>query len=306
MKRETRHRIEDRLAGLIAALVGWLPRSVMLALAHGLGRVWAACDGRHLAIAADNLRQAFPDWDEARIARTARGVYAHFGAIMVDLLWLGRRSRDEILSIVEWEGCEHYEAAKASGSGMLFVLGHLGNWEVLGVAHGYVHEPAGVIARPLDNPALDERLTSFRRRGGNIVISKWQALQQTLRLIRVGKGVAVLIDQNVQEKDGIFVRFFGRPAATTTVAAAVALKTGCILVPVRTRLLPNGHYRFSYEAPPAWTPTGERVTDIVGLTQALTSRIEAWVREAPEQWLWLHRRWKTQPAPAEVDAVGRG
>jgi len=125
--------------------------------------------------------------------------------------------------------------------------------------------------------------------------SQKRALATVLRLLREGSGVAVLIDQNVQEKDGIFVEFFGWPAATTTVAAALALKTGCALLPTRTLLLPDGRYRLVYDPPVALEPSGDRRADVAALTQALTRTIESWVRETPEQWLWLHRRWKTQP-----------
>jgi KDO2-lipid IV(A) lauroyltransferase len=107
--------------------------------------------------------------------------------------------------------------------------------------------------------------------------------------------VAFLVDQNVQEEDGIFVEFFGRPAATTTVAAALAVKTGCALLPAHCEALPDGRYRFAYGRPLEWTTTGNRQADIARLTQELTTVIEGWVRARPEQWLWMHRRWKTQP-----------
>jgi KDO2-lipid IV(A) lauroyltransferase len=108
--------------------------------------------------------------------------------------------------------------------------------------------------------------------------------------------VAILIDQNVQEKDGIFVDFFGRPAATTTVAAALAVKTGCALLPAHTIIGPDGRYRAVYEPPLEWTPSGDTQADIARLTQELTRVIEGWIREHPDQWLWIHRRWKTQPS----------
>jgi KDO2-lipid IV(A) lauroyltransferase len=243
----------------------------------------------------DGLRRTFPEWDEARVDRTARAVYSHFGAVMLDILWMSRQKRSRLLSIVEWQGRERVEAAYATGRGILFITAHLGNWEIHAVDHAWRHEPIGVVARPLDNPALDDRLCAFRRRSGNTVIYKRHALAQVLRMVRAGQGVAILIDQNVQEKDGIFVEFFGRLAATTTVAAAVARKTGCVLMPTRTELLPNGHYRLTYDPPIEWTATGDREADVKAVTQALTKRIEGWVRETPEQWLWIHRRWKTQP-----------
>jgi Kdo2-lipid IVA lauroyltransferase/acyltransferase len=108
--------------------------------------------------------------------------------------------------------------------------------------------------------------------------------------------VAIVIDQNVQEKDGIFVDFFGRPAATTTVAAALAVKTGCALVPGRATLGADGRYRAVYDPAIEWTPSGDKQADIARITQALTRVIEGWIREHPDQWLWIHRRWKTQPS----------
>jgi KDO2-lipid IV(A) lauroyltransferase len=178
---------------------------------------------------------------------------------------------------------------------MVLVTAHIGNWELSGLAHGWLFGPIGVVARPLDNPALDRRLNAFREAGGNAVISKFEALREVLRRLRDGGAVGILLDQNVQEQDGIFVEFFGRPAATTTVAAALAVKAGCALLLGHTELRPDGRYRLAYDPPLRWSPSGDRDADVRRLTQVLTRHIEAWVRAAPEQWLWIHRRWKTQP-----------
>ena len=187
----------------------------------------------------------------------------------------------------------------AAGRGALLISGHLGNWELHGVVHGLLFGPIHAVARPLDNPDLDRRLCAMRTMAGNTVVYKQRALAQILRALRHGGGIAILIDQNVLPSDGIFVDFFGRKAATTTVAAALAVKTGCALVPSRTELLPDGRYRLTYVPALEWTPSGDRQADIADLTQRLTTRIEDWVRETPEQWLWMHRRWKTRP-PGET------
>jgi len=294
--KEKRYALEARAAAAASRLVARLPRRWSLALGRRLGQLWGELDGRHASIAAANLRRAFPHWDEGRAWRTARGVYAHFGTAMIDLLWMDGRGRDPVLALVEVEGREHVEAALAQGRGALLVTGHIGNWELHGLAHGWLFGAIGMIARPLDNPALDTRLCALRTQGGNAVIYKRKALATVLRMIREGRGVAVLIDQNVQEKDGIFVDFFGQPAATTTVASALALKTGCALVPSHAVLRPDGQYRLIYDPPLRWSPTGDRRADIAAITQELTRTIERWVRETPDQWLWMHRRWKTQPS----------
>jgi KDO2-lipid IV(A) lauroyltransferase len=298
VRRERRYALEARAAALVQALVRPLPRPWALALGRALGRLLADLDPRHVGIAAENLRQAFPHWDEPRRLRTARAVYAHFGQTLVDILWMADQPRERLLSLIVEDGRENVDRVRAAGRGAVYVTAHFGNWEFYGVAWAWMGEPIGVVARPLDNPALDARLTAFRTRSGNTVISKRRALQDILRLLRQGAGVAILVDQNVQEQDGIFVEFFGRPAATTTVAAALAVKTGCALVPVHCEARADGRYTFVYGRPLEWTSTGSREADIARLTQALTTEIEGWVRAHPEQWLWMHRRWKTQPRPA--------
>ena len=147
---------------------------------------------------------------------------------------------------------------------MVSPIAHLGNWELQGVATAPLIGPSAVIARPLDNAALDRRLVSFRTSTGNVVIYKQKALAQILKTLREGRVVAVMLDQNVQAKDGIFVRFFGRPACTTTVAAALALKTGCPIVPAHCVRRPDGRYRMAYGPQVEWTGTGRRDEDIQG------------------------------------------
>jgi KDO2-lipid IV(A) lauroyltransferase len=291
-----RHAIEAAMAGLVGSVAARAPRGAALAFGGALGRAWGRADRRHLRIAEDNLAHAFPDWDASRRRDVALGVYAHFGRVLLDVLWTAGRDREAILRHVDVVGAEHVEAARAAGRGALLVSAHIGNWELHGIAHGFLFGPIGVIARPLDNPALDDRLCASRRIPGNTVIYKKRALPQVLRLLRENRGVAMLIDQNVQEGDGVFVDYFGRKAATTTVAAALAIKTRCALIPSHAELGRDGRYTLRYEPALEWTPSGDRDADLRALTQRLTSAIEAWVRRNPEQWLWLHRRWKTQPA----------
>ena len=280
-----------------------LPRRWVLWLGGRLGRLWGRLDRRHLEIAAQNLRQAFPGWDEARVERTARAVYAHFGTVILDLLWMQGRTANELLALADLDGIEVLQSAVAEGRGVLCPSAHYGNWEVQAVASSPLIGRISSIARALDNPALDRRLVDFRTSTGNGVFYKKNALSGVMRALRAGETVAVLIDQNVQERDGIFVEFFGRPAATTTVAAAVALKTGCAIVPVRCTLQPSGRYLMQYGPRVEWTGSGRRDEDVPALTLHLTAIVEGWVREHPEQWLWLHRRWKTRPSASPTPAT---
>jgi KDO2-lipid IV(A) lauroyltransferase len=302
-----RHHFEAAAASVVGGFVGLLPRRAALGFGRALGRLWGALDRRHLEVAVANLRAAFPDWDDAKLHRTARGVYQHFGTVLIDILWLSRRSRPELEALIEITGREHVTTAMARGKGVINTTAHLGNWELHGVGHGLCIAPLGLVARPLDNPALDARLCAFRTAFGNTVIYKRKALSQVLRLLRDGKGVALLLDQNVHEQDGIFITFFGRPAATTTVAAALALKTGSAIVPSRTELLPDGRYRLSYEPALALDPEApDRDAEIARVTQLLATRTEAWIRDTPEQWLWIHKRWKTQPSAISNQPSGDG
>ena len=298
MSKALRHTLEAAAASAVALGLRAVPRSAALALGRVLGGGWGRLDAGHLEIAARNLGHAFPEWDEARRRAVALDVYRHFGAVLFDILWVAPRGRDAILPLVEVEGAEHVQAALAAGRGALLVTAHIGSWELHGVAHGFLLGAIGLVARPLDNPALDDRLCAFRRLPGNTVIYKKRALPQVIALLRANRAVAVLIDQNVQEGDGVFTDFFGRKAATTTVAAALARKTGCALVPAHTELGADGRYRLIYEPALQWEPTADRAADLRRLTQQLTSVIEGWVRKQPAQWLWLHRRWKTQPREA--------
>jgi KDO2-lipid IV(A) lauroyltransferase len=295
VKRATRYAIEDRFAGAAMAVARRLPRPSAMALGRRLGRLWAALDGRHRRIVVDNLRHAFPDWDVERLETTARAVYAHFGSILFDLLWMQGRSGAELMELVSFEGVDHARAAHARGKGVLYCTAHMGNWEIHALAHAPRLGPVHVVARPLDNPNLDARLMALRGTTGNSIVYKRKALASVLGELRAGGNAAMLLDQNVQADDGIFVQFFGRPASHTTVAAALALKTGCALVPAFAELGDDGRYVLRYEPALEVRPDAPREAEIARLTQEIASRTEAWVRRRPEQWLWMHRRWKTQP-----------
>jgi len=298
-----RHRLEDGLAGVVRFYTRVVPRRLVLASGRALGRLVGELDRRHLRIAVENMRASFPEWDEARLWRTARGVYAHLGMLLFDLVWMEGRSREEITALVVREGHEHVEAARERGRGVLFATAHIGSWEMCGVAHAWTTAPMGVVARPLDNPLLDRRITAIREMSGNEVIDKRRALGRLLKRLRRGEDVALLLDQNVQEQDGIFVDFFGRPAATTTSAALLQLKTGCAIVGGWVEVLPGGRYALRYEPLPAVEEGGTRAEQVERITQAINHMLEGWVRRVPEQWLWIHKRWHTRP-PGETASRG--
>jgi KDO2-lipid IV(A) lauroyltransferase len=298
MSRKTRFAVEAFALGAFKLLARVVPRTPFLRLGRALGAVVAALDRRHLDIAKDNLRRSFPEWTEDRVDRTARGVWIHFGGVMFDLvriLALGPKVVEPLATI---EGGEHAEAAHRSPHGVVLITGHFGNWETHGIVHARRFGSIGVVARPLDNPALDRAMTNLRESAGNEVIEKEHALIRSMRRLKAAQGIAFVVDQNVQEKEGIFVNFFGRPACTTPFAARLAIKAGAPVLPCRAVMMPDLTYRVIYDPPIDPLAFGEGEEAVVALTQAMMNATEAWIRANPDQWLWMHRRWHTQKTAA--------
>ncbi len=272
-----------------------IPRPLFLRMGRALGALVAAVDRRHLAIAKDNLRRSFPDWSETQVDRTARGVWIHFGGVLFDLVRILARGPRTMDTLVTIEGREHAELAHGSSRGVVLITGHFGNWETHGIIHAKNFGSIGVVARPLDNPTLDQAMIALRESSGSEVIEKKHALIRSMRRLKAGQGVAFVVDQNVQEKEGIFVNFFGRPACTTPFAARLAIKTGALVLPCRAVMTPDFKYRVVYDRPLDPRGFGDGDAAVLGLTQAMMNTTESWIRGNPDQWLWMHRRWHTKP-----------
>lgn len=303
MGRKIRFALESAALGAFKVLALVIPRSLFLRVGRALGALVAALDRRHLAIAKDGLRRSFPEWTEAQVDRTARGVWVHFGGVMFDLVRILAKGPEIVDALVTIEGRVHAEAAHRSPHGVVLITGHFGNWETHGIVHAKHFGSIGVVARPLDNPTLDHAMTVLRESAGNEVIEKEHAMIRSMRRLKAAQGVAFVVDQNVQEKEGIFVNFFGRPACTTPFAAKLALKTGAMILPCRAVMTPDLRYRVIYDAPIDPAGFGEGATAVEALTQAMMNTTEAWIRANPDQWLWMHRRWHTKksaPGPAPI------
>ena len=201
-----------------------------------------------------------------------------------------------MVECAEYEGDERVRLAYAKGKGVLFFTGHFGFWELQAIAHGAKLRPIGVLARALDNAPLNGLLERMRTGTGNSVIYRQGAVRRVLRLLGNGEGVAMLIDQHMHSPDAIWVNFFRRPAATTSTLAALALRTGAAVIPVFALPLPGGRYRFIYESP-VEPPQGDGPEAIREFTQRCTDVLEMHVRQHPELWLWMHRRWRDAPIP---------
>jgi KDO2-lipid IV(A) lauroyltransferase len=299
-----KHRLEYLIVRVTIAMVRVLPHWAVRSLGSALGLLVYAVDAPHRRIARENIALAFPTRDPSERRAIARGAFKHFGRLLFELLKFGTLTNDEILRRVEFEGAERPHQAYAQGKGVLFITGHFGSWELHSLAHGLEFDGIGVLARALDNPLLNELLEKIRERTGNFVIYRRGTVRRVMRTLDAGRGVAILIDQHIMSRDAIYVDFFSRPAATTSLVAALALRTGAPVIPVFALPLPGGRYRLIYEHP-VEPPPADAPNAIHDFTQRCTDVLEMYVRRNPDQWLWMHRRWRDVRSGEEraADAV---
>jgi KDO2-lipid IV(A) lauroyltransferase len=195
------------------------------------------------------------------------------------------------------EGLEHYLAAKARGKGVLIVTGHLGAWELSSFYHSLMGHPMGMVIRRLDNRRLDEYVNHIRCLHGNRVLHKDDFARGLLTAMRQGETVGILMDTNMTPPQGEFVEFFGKRACTASGLARVALKTGAAVLPgFMLWEKAEGRYVLHFGPELVLARSGDAEADILAATQQCTRAIEIWIRRYPDQWLWIHRRWKTRPA----------
>ncbi|MGE5361379.1 MAG: lysophospholipid acyltransferase family protein [Bacteroidales bacterium] len=286
-----RFRLEYGAVLVVRALVGVAPWPVVRAVGRSLGLLFYLLDRKHRQVTLDNLARAFP----ARSARERRGiarrVFGHFGRLLFDLIKFSTLTRDEMLARVEFEGDERIVQAQASGCGYFIFSGHFGFWELQALVHALRLGPLGMMVRPLNNPYLDALLTKVREATGNTVIDRSGGVRRVLRELQANHGVAVLIDQHIHTPDAVYVDFFERPAATTSLLGALARRTGAAAVPVFSIPLPDGRYRMIYDHPVP-PPKDESREELVAFTQRCTDVLEMYVRRHPDLWLWMHRRWR--------------
>jgi KDO2-lipid IV(A) lauroyltransferase len=297
-----RDRLEYLIVRALVALARVMPDWLIHWCGTLLGFLFYVLDGAHRRIAGRNLATAFPVRSAAERRAIARGAFAHFGRLLFELLKFSTLSRESMLSRVEFDGEDRARLAYAQGKGVLFFTGHFGFWELHAIVHALRLEPIGVLARALDNPGLNELLESIRQRTGNTVIYRKGTIRRVMRMLQAGGGVAVLIDQHIQSRDAIYVDFFERPAATTSMVAALALRTGAPVVPVFALPLGGGRYRMIYEHA-VEPPRAETQGAIREFTQRCTDVLEMYVRRHPELWLWMHRRWRDNESETPAEAV---
>ncbi len=284
----------QRLADLVLACFQRVPGPLRKGLFTGLFSLFYRFVPRQRLIAAYNLRRAFPEKSDAEIVRLSREVYRNLGIMAAEFFAIPLLTRENIGELVEAEGLEHCRRALEKGRGVLFFTAHFSNWELSAVAMSLLVKPVGAIYRPLDSGLLDRIVLRVRSATGNIPIPKERAMRAILRHLKQDGILGIMLDQNMAWNEGVFVDFFGRPACTTSGLALLALHTGAPVLPGYILRLPDGRYRLVIGPEVEITRSGDRDADILANTQRFTKVIEEIVRRYPEQWLWIHQRWKTQ------------
>ena len=284
-------------AGIRAAfgVLGLVPWRVAAAAGERIGLLGYRPLGIRRGVVERQVAAAFPDISRQEVREIARGAYQHLGRIAVETALLARLGSDGVLDLFEGaDGWEHIERAMAAGQGIIFVTGHLGNWELGGAYVAARGVPLDAIARRMSNPLFDRYLTSTRERIGMHVVYDAEAVRRVPRAIREGRGVAFLADQGVKGLASTFVPFFGRPAKTPRGPAVFALRLGAPVLFTTAVRQPSGRYRLVVE-PVTVEDTGDRERDVDAVVARFTQALERAVRRTPEQYFWHHRRWRRQP-----------
>ncbi len=264
-------------------------------LKNALAVLWYRLDRRHREITRRNLAFAYgSELSLEEQENIARGVFRHFVCFAWEVLELLVVPLSYIRRKTVIVGGEHLDRALDQGRGAIAIAMHTGNWEYTVVGYALQHRPVAIVARELDHPLGTWLAWHLRERGGNLMVNKQRGLKDILRHLKQNRIVGILIDQNTTTEGGLLVDFFGHPARTTPVAAVLARHRDVPVLPALFRRLPDGRHLMVIQPPIPMHKTRDADADILRHLQAQSLAMEAWVREEPSQWLWLHRRWKNQ------------
>jgi KDO2-lipid IV(A) lauroyltransferase len=291
-----RRKLEYAAAWPFIKILGLMPRRLSRAFGIGLGRAVYLLHVRLRRVGMRNMELAFPDKTEAERAVILRGVFTSLGRQLAELCQFPKYTPENVEQVVVYDGLENYERAYARGKGVLFLTAHFGAWELSAFAHSLHGHWLHVVMRPMDNEYLDRLIQSYRTMHGNKTVGKDDFVRGLLAAMKAGEVVGILMDTNMTPPQGVFVDFFGIPACTASGLARIALRTDAAVVPGFTiwdEAL--GKYRLRFDPAVELVRTGDLEVDIIANTQKFTKVIEDYVRKYPEQWLWVHRRWKTRP-----------
>ena len=297
--RAIRHELRYWALRLLLAGARPLPLSLLRASGALLGLAALALSRQSRRHIRHNLELAFPDqsddWRDGLARRTAR----HSGMLLGEVAWLWSVPPERLLARTRFEGLEHLQGGLAPNRGAVLVTGHCGNWEWMNLALGAAGVPLSVAARQVDDPRIDAVVARLRGRfGGRNEVRGEVAGRRLVAALRRGRVAGLLIDQDI-DAAGAFVRFFGRPAWTPTGAAALALRVGVPIVAGFASRLGDGTMCLAFGPPIATAEVGDPEEAAARLTASCTARIEAQIRAWPEQWVWMHRRWRRVPRADE-------
>ena len=292
-----RYRLEYVPVVLLVRLIGALPRP----LARGVGILIAGLVYHlHLRlrrVGLRNLKLAFPKKSQNERRKILRGVYVSLGRLLGEVCLFPSYTPENASQVAVYQGFENFEAAEKRGKGVLFLTGHFGGWEIGSFFHSLMGHPMQIVVRPLDNPYVNALVARYRGLHGNTIIGKQEFARGLIAAMRDNATVGILMDTNMTPPQGVFVDFFGIPACTASGLARVALHTGAAVVPAFTIWDPVlRKYRVEFDRAVELVRTGDNEADTVANTALFTKVIEEYVRRYPDQWLWVHRRWKTRPA----------
>ena len=288
----------------VVAILKWLPRSISRAVGASIGAIAWHLIGRlrriglrNLALAFANNSQAMP---EAEREHTLRTLYRLLGWQMAEFCRMPRASRADAQKFFRYEGLEHYLAARSRGQGVLVLTGHLGAWELSSFYHSLMGYPMSMVIRRLDNPLVDAFVNRIRCLHGNKVLHKDDFARGLLQSMHRGDTVGILMDTNMTPPQGVFVPFFGTLACTASGLARVAAHSQAAVLPGFMLWEPRERrYVLHFGPELTLSRTGDATADALANTALFTATIESWIRRYPEQWLWVHRRWKTRPEGEE-------
>jgi len=285
-------RVADRLEAWGAAFLFGIFRVLPLDCASALGGALARRIGPFLGVskrARRNISRAFPELSETEIARVVAGMWDNLGRLAAEYPHLRKIRVFEPGGRVETDGFEHVDRAVAAGRRMIVFSGHIANWEIAMLAGAQYGIPVAQIYRAGNNPLLDRMIARFRGDGGELIPKGSVAARRAIAALRRGTHLTLLADQKMN--DGIPVLFFGRPAMTAPALAVLALRFDCDVLPTRVERLEGARFRLTVFPPLPVTPSGEPHADAAALMARVNATLEAWIRDRPEQWLWVHRRW---------------
>jgi KDO2-lipid IV(A) lauroyltransferase len=293
--------LEFGAAWLALKAIGSLPRALARSAGAGLVALLFSLRPGLRRAAEWNLKLAFPDSPEQEHRRILRGMVRQLGWMAGEFSQFPRYTRNTIERIVILDGFENFAEARQRGKGVLFLTGHMSAWELAPFAHALYDQPLHFLARRIENARVDALVTRYRGLSGNQPIDKNQSARAMLKVLHAGGTVGILADVNTSHEEGVFVDFFGIPASTTTGIARIALRTGAAVVPAFLFWDENlRKYRLRYEPAVKLARSSDEETDVRENTSRFNRVIESCVRAHPEQWIWVHKRWKTRP-PGEKD-----